>query len=69
MAPVDVIPITNQIVGWTNKDNRGQRHRFPLLAGLQAGARFRGTMVSFGESVAELGFAPVVARGSENVLL
>ena len=32
-------------------------------------ARFRGTMVSFGESVAELSFAPVVARGSEDVLL
>jgi hypothetical protein len=34
----------------------------------EAGARLRGTMVSFGQSVAKLSFAPVGARGSDDVL-
>ena len=34
----------------------------------EAGARLRGAMVSFRQSVAKLSFAPVGARGSDDVL-
>ena len=34
----------------------------------EGGARLRGAMVSFGQSVAKFSFAPVGARGSDDVL-